>query len=263
MKILYIGDIMGRPGREVIKKVLPDLINEKGIDLVIAQGENLSGGKGMKLDAVKEMRAAGVDAFSGGNHSWANSEIYPYMEDPQYAIVRPANYPEDSPGKGWRLIHTAFGDVLLICVLGNIVPSTPQVDNPLRVIEKILEETAKTPKIATVVDFHGDYSSEKLVVGHFLDGRASLVVGDHWHIPTADAKILPKGTAHITDVGMVGSRDSSLGVKSEIIINRWLSQLPSRNEIETEGAMQFNAVLADVDPTTGLSKSIEQIIKIL
>lgn len=264
MKILYIGDIMGRMGRQTVQKVLPDLIKSKQIDFVIAQAENLSSGKGMRIEAIREMQAAGVDFFTGGNWSWAIKEIYPYLDDPSENIIRPANYPDEAPGRGYKVVETPFGKILVICVLGQIVGhSQPQVENPLRVIESILEQTSKTKLAATVIDFHGDFSSEKLVVGQYFDGRVTAAIGDHWHVPTADAMVLPQGTAHITDVGMVGSLDSCLGVKTEVIVDRWMTQLPSRNELETSGRAWFNAALIDVNPKTSLANNIEHISLIL
>jgi 2',3'-cyclic-nucleotide 2'-phosphodiesterase len=260
MKILYIGDIMGRPGRQAVKQILPNLINERQIDFVIAQGENLSGGKGMRIEAVREMQQAGVNVFTGGNHTWFLPEIYPYLDDPKENLIRPANYPPESPGRGFALVSTPFGKVLVISVLGNIVPKSPEVDHPLKTIDRIITENQSAKPAAIIVDFHGDYSSEKVVVGHYLDGRVTAVVGDHWHVPTADAQVLPGGTAHITDVGMVGPRYSSLGVKTEVIIARWLSQMPSRNELAS-GPSQFCAVIIDVNPSTGLANGIEQVIR--
>jgi len=262
MRILYLGDIMGRMGRQVVKDLLPGIIADKQIDFVVAQGENLSAGKGMKIAHMRDMQAAGVNFFTGGNHTWADPEIYPLLEDSKEPVIGPANYPEETPGKGYKLADTPFGKVLVISLLGNTVPSTPQVANPLSTVDGILEEHKNIKRSATVINFHGDYSSEKLVIGHYLDGRATLVVGDHWHIPTADAQILPGGTAHITDVGMCGSLDSSLGVKTDIIINRWLTQLPSRNELEMGGRRQLCGIIVDVD-NNGKATKIEQIRQIL
>jgi metallophosphoesterase (TIGR00282 family) len=261
MKVLYIGDIMGRPGRQTVQKILPALREQHGIDFVVAQGENLSDGKGMQLSAVEDMFRAGVDAFSGGNWTNKREDIHPWLEDRSKPVVGPANMHE-MPGPGYKIIDTPMGKVLIASLLGQIVGYIhPETDNPLLTIDRILEETAHEPLVARIVNFHGDYSSEKLVIGQYLDGRVSVVIGDHWHIPTADARILPKGTAHITDVGMVGSRDSCLGVKSDIIIQRWLTDQRSRNELETEGEMQFCALLTEIDTATGQATHAEHIIK--
>jgi 2',3'-cyclic-nucleotide 2'-phosphodiesterase len=261
MKLLYIGDIMGRPGRQTVQKVLPELIKDRGIDFVVAQGENLSDGKGMQAKAIEDMKAAGVDAFTGGNWTARREETHPMLEDPSVPIVGPANM-TDMPGPGWKLIDTPHGRILIASLLGQIVGYLqPETSNPLHTIDAILEATKHEKLIARVVNFHGDFSSEKLVIGQYLAGKVSAVIGDHWHIPTADARLLAGGTAHITDVGMVGSRDSCLGVKSDIIIERWLTDHRSRNELETEGEMQFCALLIDIDTATGQATRVEQVIK--
>jgi metallophosphoesterase (TIGR00282 family) len=264
MKLLYLGDIMGRPGRQTIKKLLPDLIAEKGIDFVIAQGENLSAGKGMQIKAAEDMLGAGINFFTGGDWTLHRDEIYPWLDDPAKPVVRPANYPEGTPGRDYKIAGTPHGRVLIASLLGHTVGyrAPGELQNPLATIDRILDETKHEPGIiAHVVNFHGDYSSEKLVIGQYLDGRVSAVLGDHWHVPTADARVLPGGTAHITDVGMVGSRDSSLGVKTDVIVRRWLSEERSRNELETDGAMQLCGLLMDINPTTGHTRGLEQIIK--
>lgn len=262
MKILYIGDIMGKAGRKTVKKFLPDLISGHQIDFVVAQGENLSNGKGMQLSAITEMQEAGVNFFTGGNWTTKREEVYPLLEDPKGPVVRPANYPTGTPGQRYKIAETPFGKILIVSLLGQIVGAFPaEVDNPLLVIDAILEETKHEAMVARIVNFHGDFSSEKLVMGQYLGGKVTAVIGDHWHIPTADARVLPGGTAHITDVGMVGSRDSCLGVKSDVIIKRWRSGEPSRNELEEGGEMQFCALLMDIDTATGQARSVEQILK--
>ena len=261
MKILYIGDIMGRPGRNTVKKLLPDLRREHGIDFVVAQGENLSDGKGMQLKAVEEMLDAGVNFFTGGNWTAKREEIAPWLEDKSKPVIGPANM-KDMPGPGYKIVDTPHGRVLIASLLGQIVGYIqPEIDNPLTTIDRILDETKHEKLVARVVNFHGDFSSEKYVIGQYLDGRATMVVGDHWHIPTADARVLPGGTAHITDVGMVGSRDSCLGVKTDVIISRWLSDHRSRNVLETEGVMQFCGLLVDVDSSIPQAKTVTQILK--
>ncbi|HUD11715.1 MAG TPA: TIGR00282 family metallophosphoesterase [Candidatus Saccharimonadia bacterium] len=261
MKVLYVGDIMGRPGRKTVEHVLPELIKEKGVDFVVAQGENLSSGKGLQIKSVEEMLEVGVDFFAGGNWSAHREEIRPWLIDKAKPVIGPANMTE-MPGPGYKIIDTPFGRVLIASLLGQIVGYIhPETSNPLLTIDLILEETKNENIVARIVNFHGDFSSEKLVMGQYLDGRVSAVIGDHWHVPTADARILPAGTAHITDVGMVGSRDSCLGVKSDIIIQRWLTDARSRNELETEGEMQFCALLIDINTANGLANRVEQIIK--
>lgn len=258
MNILYVGDVMGEPGIRVVEKVLPELRREKQIDLVIAQSENVTDGRGIAPDDFVRLQAAGVDFCTGGNWSLYRDEIIPMMDDPDEPIIRSANYPAGTPGLGYKFIETAKGNVLVVSLLGHIVgkDADKPVDNPLHVIDQILDEEKSTKRAATVVNFHGDFSSEKVVIGHYLDGRVTAAIGDHWHVPTADAEVLPGGTAHITDVGMCGSLDSSLGIKSEIIIKRWQTANPSRNELETAGRMQFNALLIESDEKTGLAASV-------
>lgn len=264
MNILYIGDIMGEPGIRVVEKVLPGIRREHNVDVVIAQAENTTDGKGIGIADFGRLRKLGIDGFTGGNWSLHLPEIIPAMSDPAQPIVRPANYPAGTPGLGHKLIDTPKGKVLIVSLLGHIVgrDSEKPVDNPLQVVDKILDRYADTDLAAKVVNLHGDFSSEKFVIGRYLDGRASLVVGDHWHIPTADASVLVGGTAHITDVGMCGTYDSCLGVKLDVIINRWHSGTPSRNILEDSGRMQFCAVMATVDPETGKATAIEQIRRI-
>lgn len=262
MKILYVGDIMGRPGRNTVRKLLPALIAKRSIDYVIAQGENLSGGKGLQIKAVEEMQAAGVNFFSAGDWTLHREEIYPWLEDPSQPVIRPANYPEGTPGRGWKIAETPFGNILIISLLGQTVGyRAPVVDNPLTVVDSILNSVNSEKIIATFVNLHGDFSSEKVLLGQYLNGRVTAVIGDHRHVPTADARVLSHGTAHITDVGMVGSRDSSLGIKTDVVIKRWKTAERSRNILETDGEMQFCAVLIDVDIATSRAKSIEQVIK--
>lgn len=264
MNILYLGDIMGEPGMRVVEKLLPGMRQEYKIDTVIAQAENTTDGKGISLADFARLRKLGIDFCTGGNWSLHNDEIIQAMNDPVQPIIRPANYPEGTPGLGYKYLQTKGGQILVVSLLGQVVgrAAGKPVDNPLVKIDEILESQKDTPNLAIVVNLHGDYSSEKFVIGRYLDGRVSMVVGDHWHTPTADAMVLPGGTAHITDVGMCGSLDSCLGVKSDIIIDRWKTGKPSRNELATSGRLQLNAVLATIDETTGLATAIKHIRRI-
>ena len=260
MKILYVGDIMGQAGMQVVGNVLPDLKRERQIDLVIAQAENVSEGKGITLQDFQTLRSYGVDFCTAGNWTLHRPEIIPALNDPSQPIIRPANYPEGTPGLGYKYVDSPAGRVLIVSLLGQIIgrDADKPVDNPLSCIDAILAREMQTPRVATIINFHGDYSSEKRVIGYYLDGRVAMVVGDHWHVPTADAMILPRGTAHISDVGMCGALDSSLGVKLDVIIRRWQSGQQSRNELETDGRMQFNALYVETD-TDGLAVQVEHI----
>lgn len=252
---------MGEPGIKVMSQVLPSLKKEHQIDLVIAQSENVTEGKGLSKADFMRLRKLGVDFCTGGNWSLFQDDIHDYLYDPQQPVLRPANYPAGTPGVAYKYATTATGSVLVVSLLGKIVgkDADKPLDNPLKIIDTILEENKDVKRVATIVNFHGDFSSEKRVIGYYLDGRVSAVIGDHWHVPTADAMVLPKGTAHITDVGMCGALHSSLGVKTDIIVNRWRDGRVSRNELETVGPMQFNAVLITIDPITKLASAIEQI----
>lgn len=261
MKILYLGDIMAEPGIRVVEELLPGLRREHTVDVVIAQSENVTDGKGINKADYARLKSIGVDGFTGGNHSFQQEDIYDHLNDLQQPITRPANYPSDMPGAQYKYVETPKGRVLLVSILGSVVGKQAKepVANPLKTIDEILAATQDQPNVATVINFHGDYSSEKVIFGHYLDGRASLVVGDHWHVPTADAMLLPKGTAYITDVGMCGVLHSSLGVTFESVIPRWRDGMVNTNEVETKGPLQLNAVLANVDEQTGLATSVTHI----
>ena len=262
MNILYVGDVMGEMGLQVVEKIVPQLRQEKQVDLVVAQAENVSEGKGITLQDLQRLKNAGVDFCTGGNWSLHRKETLQALSDPNQPIIRPANYPEGTGGLGFKYVETPKGKVLVISLLGNIVgkDSDKPVDNPLLVVDQILSDQKDADKAAIIVNFHGDYSSEKVVIGHYLDGQATMVVGDHWHVPTADARVLPSGTAHISDVGMCGALDASLGVKFESVIPRWRDGQQTRNLLESEGPRQFNAVLVKSN-NQGLADSIEQIQK--
>ncbi|MDB5182538.1 MAG: Calcineurin-like phosphoesterase [Candidatus Saccharibacteria bacterium] len=261
MRILYIGDVMGEAGIETVEKVLPGLVNEKDVDFVIAQAENVSEGKGLTVADYERLKRAGVQAFTGGNWTMHLDETHELLEGEEHAVTRPANYPDGTAGKRYKIAETSQGKVLLISLLGSIVgkDADKPTDNPLASVDGILNMLSISDFTTVIVNFHGDFSSEKVVIGHYLDGRVTAVIGDHWHVPTADARVLKGGTAHITDVGMVGSLDSSLGVKFESVLPRWRDGIQTRNVLETEGAMQFNAVLVETNPETNRAKSIEQI----
>lgn len=263
MNILYIGDIMGEAGIQSVEKVLPELHGQYEIDLVIAQAENVTAGRGIDLADFERLQKAGINFFTGGNHIFDNKEIYPKLNDATSPVIRPANYPVGTPGLGFKYISTSSGKILVISLLGQIVgkQSSRPLDNPLRVIDAILKAEQGSAKSALIVNFHGDFSSEKVIIGHYLDGRVTAVIGDHWHVPTADARLLPKGSAHITDVGMCGALDSSLGITFDSVVPRWRDGVQTRNLLEENGQRQFNAVLI-ASNDAGLADSIEQIQRI-
>ncbi|HUD06278.1 MAG TPA: TIGR00282 family metallophosphoesterase [Candidatus Saccharimonadales bacterium] len=259
MRILYLGDIYAEPGLKVVDLLLKKIKKKHQVDVVIAQVENVTDGRGINVRDYERLIKAGVDFCTGGNWSLAQPDIIPSLNDPNSPIIRPANYPDPTPGMGYKYLKTNGGKILVVSLLGAVVgrDSSKPIDNPLIKIDQILKAESRKPKVATVVNFHGDYSSEKYVIGYYLDGKVSAVIGDHWHIPTADAAVLPKGTAHITDVGMCGTIESSIGVKTDIIIKRWRDNQILRNAPEDMGPLQFNALLFEVDPKTGLSTKAE------
>lgn len=258
MNILYVGDIMAIPGQQVVAKLLPEIKEQYQVDFTIAQTENSNlDGKGPGKKDLTVLQKAGVDFFTGGNHSLRGSESEELYKDDSAPIIRPANM-KNLSGHGWKIVESPQGKILVVCLLGQIVGSRqPEMTNPLHEIDKILEETKDEKLIARIVNFHGDFSSEKRVIGYYLDGKISAVIGDHWHVPSADATILPSGTAHITDVGMCGTIHSSIGVSTDVIVERWKTGKSSKNTIETNGPLQFNAVLVNINTETGLAYSIE------
>ncbi len=256
---------MGEPGIEIVEQVLPGLVTEKSIDLVIAQAENVTNGRGLSIEDYERLKFAGVQAFTSGNWTLHREETNKLLDDPTVPVTRPANYPESTPGKQYKILDMVQGKVLLVSLLGNIIGKDAEkpVNNPLTCVDEILNNLKEENFVAIVINFHGDFSSEKKVIGYYLDGRVTAVIGDHWHVPTNDAMVLPNGSAHITDVGMCGSLHSSLGVKFDSVVPRWRDNVQTRNELETYGPRQFNAVLIETDPQTSHSKSIKQIQKIL
>jgi len=263
MNILYVGDVMGEMGIAALEKTLSELRKERGIDVVIAQAENVSDGKGLSVADYERLKKLGVDGFSGGDHTVDKPEIFPFLENADEPVLGPTNMPE-CPGLDCKYVTVNGKRVLLVSLLGNVVGrhADREIDNPLQAIDQILARENPADRDAVVVNFHGDYSSEKVIIGYYLDGRVSAVIGDHWHVPTADAEVLPKGTAHITDVGMCGSLDSSLGVTFDSVLPRWRDGHQTRNQLETGGRTQFNALLITVDESTGRATAIEHMRRV-
>ncbi len=260
MKILFIGDVVARIGRRTVQKLLPDLRNELELDIVIAQSENMTTGNGLTIKAVQELTRAGVDAFTGGNHSFKKAVFYPYFEDYSLPVLRPANYPDSQPGRGSLTLDTPYGKFHLISIEGSRYNADQSEQaHPLKTADQIIAKYTGEQLAGSLIDLHGDLTSEKVAAGHYFDGRVSAMVGTHTHVPTADARILPKGTAYISDVGMTGPDNTVLGVKKEIIIGRWLENAPRRHEVPTSGSTTLSAVLIEIDTKTGLACSIERI----
>lgn len=256
MKILFIGDIVGRSGREAVKKILPSFVKKHEVDFVIANGENLAHGKGMTPNSYKEMVEAGVDYFTSGNHIFSKKDFIPELDNKKIKVLRPANYPEDVPGRGYEIAEVGSQKLVIINLMGRVF-FAQDIDCPFRKLDQILKKI-DLKNIPIVVDFHAEATSEARAFGFFTDGKVSAVIGTHTHIPTADEQILKKGTAYISDVGMVGVKESILGVDKEIILEKFLTQMSIHHEIPEEGEVEFNTVLIDID-RKGKAKKIERI----
>ncbi len=262
MKILFFGDIVGRPGRQAIKKILPELKKKFEPDLTIANGENLAHGKGISEESIKEVQEAGIDWLTLGNHAFARKGTIEILEDKKWPVLRPANWAKDTPGRGWTIIQLRSKKILLINLIGRIFMAQ-QLDDPFACVDSILENYSLGKKdgqeqvSAIIVDWHAEATSEKMAMGWHLDGRVSAVLGTHTHIATDDARILPEGAAYISDIGMVGPYNSVLGVDKNIILKRFLTQLPYRMEV-AQGQVLVNAVVLDIDGKTGLTENIEK-----
>ncbi|MFC1656238.1 TIGR00282 family metallophosphoesterase [Patescibacteria group bacterium] len=260
MKILFIGDIIGRPGRDTVKKILPSLKEKYFPDLTIANGENLTHGRGISEETVNDMIRAGVDFFTTGNHVYANKQGAAKLDDRKFPVIRPANFPPGNPGRGFQLFETAKMQKVLVVNLMGRVFMKHNYDCPFRTIDAILDEHKLDNPEAIIVDIHADATSEKTALAHYLDGRVTAVIGTHTHVPTADSRILEEGTAYITDVGMVGLSDSIIGVDKEPIIRNFLTQMPVKHEFG-DGPTTFNAVLIETEGNTKKAESIELIIE--
>lgn len=244
IKILFIADIVGKPGRKTVKQILPDLKKAEGIDFVIANGENMTSGHGMTKGCMDELLEVGVDFFTTGNHIWKKPEFFVELGKKETPVIRPANYPDDSPGEGYKIVKTNFGKLLIINLLGREGINS-NVESPFKIVDEILKKT-KGKYDFSLVDFHAEVSSEKVAMGLYLDGRVNISVGTHIHVPTADAKVLKKGTAYVSDVGMTGPIESVLGVKTDIIIKLFTTGLPQKFYHETQGLCVFNSVLMEL-----------------
>jgi metallophosphoesterase (TIGR00282 family) len=254
MRILFVGDIFASPGRRIVADHLQDIIGSQRIDLAVANAENAAGGFGITPALAEELFALGLDVLTSGNHIWDKREIYDFFER-RPALIRPANYPPDAPGKGTIVLKARNG---VNCAVMNLQGRThmPPIDCPFRAADRILASFDATIKVR-LVDFHAEITSEKMAMGWYLDGRVSAVLGTHTHVPTADTRILPGGTAYQTDVGMTGPYDSVIGVDKTIILKRFLTALPVRMEPAKSGA-ELHSVIIDVDESTGKAQGIRR-----
>ncbi len=257
LKILFIGDIIGRPGRQLIRDLLPRLVDQHMIDLVIANGENAAAGFGLTPDVVSELFDLGVDVLTTGNHVWDKRDGLVCL-DQEPALLRPANYPEGAPGRGVGIYETAAGiSVAVVNLEGRVFMNG--LDCPFRKADAILAELGAEQRIV-FVDFHAEATSEKGALGAYLDGRVSAVVGTHTHVQTADERVMPGGTAFISDVGMSGARDSVIGIRKELSVQRFLTQMPVRYEIAKKDPVLCGVVVS-VDESTGMAQKIERVME--
>jgi len=253
LRILFVADVVGHPGREAVKALLPGLKKELRPHLTILNGENAAGGFGLTARIAAELKGSGADVITSGNHVFAQKEFVGDLPNLE-RVLRPANYPAPAPGQGWCVLEAGGHQVLVMNLIGRIF--LDPLDDPFRAADAIL---AAHPEPRVVFcDMHAEATSEKTAMGWYLDGRASAVVGTHTHIPTADARILPGGTAYVTDVGMVGPRDGCIGMDRDVVIQRFLSGVPNRFVVAS-GPVTFNSVLVTINPSSGRATSIQRI----
>jgi 2',3'-cyclic-nucleotide 2'-phosphodiesterase len=251
--VLAIGDIIGRPGREAVARLVPQLRREHGIDLVVANGENAAGGFGLTPKIADDLFNLGIDVLTSGNHIWDQREMMTGFD--HRAILRPHNYPAGAPGKGWFCHDLGEkGQVLIGNVQGQLF--MPPIDSAFKAADEVLRQGAGTR--VSIIDIHAEATSEKIALGWYLDGRASFVFGTHTHVPTADARLFPGGTAFVADLGMVGPRDSVIGMDREASLQRFLTGVPYRFKV-AEGAVQFNSVLVQIDALSGKATAVERV----
>ncbi len=251
MRILMIGDVIGKPGRRTVRTLLPEIKRENQVDLIIANGENAAGGLGLTPETADELFQSGVDVITSGNHIWSHKSILPAL-DSGLAILRPLNYPPEVPGRGYLIT----GDAMVVNLLGRTFIGAS--DCPFRTMDRLLEEVEDSKPPIIIVDFHAEATSEKGAMGRYLDGRVSAVLGTHTHVGTADARLLPQGTAFITDVGMAGPTESVIGDDIDAVIHRFLTLLPHRISVG-KGDSLLNSVLVDIDRSSGKATAISRI----
>lgn len=270
IKILFFGDIFGRPGREAVKKVLSELKKQYSPDLIIANAENLAHGKGVTRLTIAEMREAGIDLFTGGNHIFHREDAPEVVGDLDLPIIRPLNYPDGVPGEGFKIIeinpHTFKGvgvngaKILVFNLLGRVFMKE-NTNDPFLIAQKILDDN-RDVKIS-ILDFHAEATSEKIALKHYLDGKISAILGTHTHIPTADWKITASGTAYVSDIGMCGPTDSVIGLDKNQIIKQYLSQIPQKKIISENGETEINAIYLEIDDNSGKTTKIEKIFRVV
>ena len=243
MRLLFVGDIFGKPGREALLRWLPGFVDEREVDFVVVNGENAANGAGITSKIAERLLAGGVDVITTGNHVWRQKEVFTFLATDE-RIVRPANYPPGAPGRGLTVRPAADGsEVAVINLAGELFLNTGL--SPFRIVDRLVEEAQQLAD-TILVDLHAEATSEKVAMGHYLDGRVTAVVGTHTHVQTSDARVLPGGTAYITDVGMTGPRDSVIGVRTDVILRRFTTELPQQFEV-AEGPVRLDAVVVDAE----------------
>ena len=255
MKIFFIGDIIGKPGRLAVRELLPPLVASQGIDLVIANCENAAAGFGLTQEVVDELYSTGIHVLTTGNHVWDKKEVLDFIADYE-TLLRPANYPPGVPGHGSVLLPTASGKHVAVLNLQGRIFMNP-LDCPFRTAENEIKKLLQSTRVV-IVDFHAEATSEKISMGWFIDGQGSAVLGTHTHVQTADERILPNGTAYLTDAGMTGPMDSVIGVRKEAVLERFLLQMPNKFEV-AKGDVRLQGVLLEIDEVDGRARHIERI----
>lgn len=256
MRLVYFGDVVGRPGRRAVASAIAQLRKSFEIDFIIANCENSAGGKGVDPKSAEALRDAGVDVLTSGNHIWQKREILPYLRE-NGRLIRPLNFPPDVPGVGWTVRTSAKGavPVAVINLIGRVFMG--QAECPFRAVAAILPRIEEQARVV-FVDMHAEATSEKVSMGWYLDGRVSAVVGSHTHVQTADEGILPGGTAYLTDAGMCGPEESVLGVRTDRVVERFLTQMPTRFDVAS-GMVLVQGAIVEIDPSSGRALSIERI----
>ena len=255
MRILFVGDVFGKPGRDALLRWLPGFCEERAVDFVVANGENAAGGNGLTSALMEEFLALGIDVVTTGNHVWDNKEIYSFVDD-EFRLVRPVNFPPYCPGQGYHIYTGGINKkIAVINAMGRIF--LPPLDCPFRTVEQVIEEVKELSDII-IIDFHAEATSEKLAMGYYLDGKVTAVLGTHTHIQTADERILPGGTAYITDLGMTGPQESILGMDKDMVINKIIYQRPVRLEV-AGGTAILQGVMLRIDDS---NNQVQEIIRI-
>lgn len=256
MKTFFIGDINGEPGRKIVSKLLPDFLSKNNIEACIANCENAAAGFGVTKDIVEFLFKQGIDVLTSGNHIWDKKDVMNFIDDSKYNLLRPSNYPDEAPGRGSIVIKTKSGiNVGVINISGRIF--VDYIDCPFKALDKEIARITPHTNII-IVDIHAEATSEKMALGWYADGKVSAILGTHTHVQTADERVLPHGTAYITDAGMTGPRDSVIGIKREIAIEKFITKVPKKFDV-AGGVKQLNGVIIEVDDSTGKANSIERV----